>query len=102
MIFNFFKLIFVLQKKLNKETTYCNCECQLHFKISINVESSFSFQYKCVVGCKNWIWDFCIINSKKDEKSFKFIWTLGSFPSKIGEDRDRPLTYSIGSKWWKL
>jgi len=82
MIFFFLKVIFVLQKMLNKETTYCNCECQLCFKISINVESNFSFQYKCVVGCENYIWDFCITNSKKDEKSSKPRWTLGSFASK--------------------
>jgi hypothetical protein len=71
---------------LNKETTYCNCESQLFFKMPINVESTFSLIQKCVVSCENWIWGFCITNSKKDGKSSKSMWTLGSFAWKIGED----------------
>jgi hypothetical protein len=42
-------------------------QSQLLFKMSINVKSSFSFQYKCVVGCENWIWRFCSLISKKME-----------------------------------
>jgi len=36
-------------------------------------------------GYENWIWCFGIINSEKDGKPSKFIWTLGSFIWKINE-----------------
>jgi hypothetical protein len=68
----------------------------------INVESSFHSNRKCEFGYENWIWGFDIINSKKDGKSSKFMWTLGSFVWKINKYQNRPLTYSIGSKCWKL
>jgi hypothetical protein len=72
------------------------------FNISSNVESSFHSNRKCEFGYENWIWGFGIMNSKKDGKSSKFMWILGSFVGKINEYQYKPLTYSISSKCWKL
>jgi hypothetical protein len=44
----------------------------------------------------------CITNSEKDEKSSQFMVTLESLIWKVSNDLDRPLTYWIGSKCWKL
>jgi hypothetical protein len=88
--FFFFLVIFVLQKTLNNETTYSNGESQLVFKVSIN---QYFIPLKCVVSCDNWIGGYCMIDSKRNGKSFKFMLTLESWIWKICEDPNRPLTY---------
>ncbi len=52
--------------------------------------------------CNNWIRGCCITNSEKDEKSSQFMVTLESLIWKVGNDLDRPSTYWISSKCWKL
>ncbi len=70
--------------------------------MSIDVQSNFYSNRKHEFGYEEWIWNFGIINSEKNGKSSKFMWTLGSFVWKINKYWDRPLTYSIGAKCWKL
>jgi hypothetical protein len=44
--------------------------------MSIDVKSNFHSNRKHEFGYENWIWSFGIINSEKDGKSSKFIWTF--------------------------
>ncbi len=55
-----------------------------------------------MVSCDNWIGGCYITDFERDGKSSKYMLTLESWTWKIGKDLNKPLTYWIGSKCWKL
>jgi len=87
-----------LQELLNKETTNYNCESQLFSKISITIKLIFHSNSNTWLVMRIEFEVFAPLTPKKEGKSSKSIWTLGSLAWKINEDQDRPLTYSIGLK----
>jgi hypothetical protein len=85
-------------------TFYFKCQCILIFLAICQLMYSKVFHFNINVNLAKRI-EYEVLASlipKKMGNHPKFMWTLKSFVWKIDKIRDRPLTYLIGSKCWKL